>query len=271
LLIDGSTLLRQVRRRIQPSPVAAPRVLGVDDWAWKKGHRYGTILCDLEAGKIVDLLPDRESATVATWLREHPGTEIVSRDRASAYAEAARRAAPHAVQIADRWHLLHNLSEALRNALEPHRRMMTQAAKASRGSETTAILNASATPAAPTEALSVQQKNRQRRHSLYEQMRSLTDSGVSQSDIARRLDISLRTVQRWIRVGAFPERTPRFFPNAVDAYAAYLDRRLLEGCRNVSQLWRELRQQGYRGNIAVSGIGFGSTANTARRRREVCL
>jgi transposase len=247
LLIDGSTLLRQVRRRIQPSPVAAPRVLGVDDWAWKKGHRYGNILCDLEAGKIVDLLPDRESATVATWLREHPGTEIVSRDRASAYAEAARRAAPHAVQIADRWHLLHNLSEALRNALEPHRRMMTQAAKASRGSETTAILNAAATPAAPTEALSVQQKNRQRRHSLYEQMRSLTDSGVSQSDIARRLDISLRTVQRWIRVGAFPERTPRFFPNAVDAYAAYLDRRLLEGCRNVSQLWRELRQQGYRG------------------------
>jgi transposase len=109
LLVGGSTLLRQVRRRIQPTSVTAPRVLGVDDWAWKKGHRYGTILCDLEAGKVVDLLPDREAGTLATWLREHPGTEIVSRDRASAYAKAARKAVPRAVQIADRWHLLRNL------------------------------------------------------------------------------------------------------------------------------------------------------------------
>ncbi len=84
-LASGSTLLRQVRRRIQPRTVLAPRVLGIDDWAWKKRHRYGTILCDLEAGKVVDLLPDRESETVATWLREHPGTQIISRDRASAY------------------------------------------------------------------------------------------------------------------------------------------------------------------------------------------
>ncbi|WP_213807936.1 transposase, partial [Granulicella sp. dw_53] len=86
LLVDGSTLLRQVRRRVPPLPGSAPRVLGVDDWAWKKGHRYGTILCDLEAGRVVDLLPDREAGTLATWLQEHPGTKIVSRDRASAYA-----------------------------------------------------------------------------------------------------------------------------------------------------------------------------------------
>ncbi|WP_213807935.1 transposase, partial [Granulicella sp. dw_53] len=86
LRIDGSTLLRQVRRRVRPFPVSAPRVLGVDDWAWNKGHRYGTILCDLEAGSVVDLLPEREAGTLATWLQEHPGTEIVSRDRASAYA-----------------------------------------------------------------------------------------------------------------------------------------------------------------------------------------
>src|SRR5260370_2770238 len=124
---------------------------------------------------------------------------------------------------------------------------MTQAAKTSRSNQASKSLTALTTPAAPTPALSIQQKNRQRRHSLYEQMRILADSGVSQSDIARQLDISLRTVQRWIRAGAFPERTPRSFPNAVNAYAAYLDRRLLEGCRNVSQLWRELREQGFRG------------------------
>jgi transposase len=247
LRIDGSTLLRQVRRRVRPVPISAPRVLGVDDWAWKKGHRYGTILCDLEAGRVVDLLPDREVGTVATWLQEHPGTEIVSRDRASAYAKATRRACPEAIQIADRWHLLRNLSEALRNALEPHRRTMMQAAKAIQRSSSLEILNPVAVPADPVQTFAVKHEKRQRRHDLYEQMRALMENGVSQSDIARQLDLSLRTVQRWNRAGAFPERTLRLFPNSVDKYAAYLDRRLLEGCRNVKQLWRELKQQGFRG------------------------
>jgi transposase len=248
LLASGSTLLRQVRRRIQPTPASAPRVLGIDDWAWKKRHRYGTILCDLEAGKVIDLLSDRESETVAAWLREHPGTQIVSRDRASVYAEAARRAAPEAVQIADRWHLLNNLSEALRTALEPHRQVMTQAAKASQALDSREPLTTVEVPATAT--LTAKQKNRQRRHGLYEQMRALVDGGVDQSDVARQLDISLRTVQRWIQAGAFPERTPRRYPHSVDVYAGYLDKRLLQGCRNVSQLWREVRQQGYRGQLS---------------------
>jgi transposase len=92
-------------------------VLGIDDWAWRKGHRYGTILCDLETRKVVDLLHDRDANTVASWLRQHPGTEIISRDRGRIYAEAARRAAPQVVQVADRWHLLRNLSEALCRAI----------------------------------------------------------------------------------------------------------------------------------------------------------
>src|SRR5271170_2375260 len=126
ILASGSTLLRQLRRKqIKPS-AQGPRVLGIDDWAWRKGHRYGTILCDLESRRVVDLLPDRESETVATWLRTHPGVEVVSRDRASAYAEAVRKAAPQAVQVADRWHLLRNLSEALTSTLQPHHRILTQ-------------------------------------------------------------------------------------------------------------------------------------------------
>jgi transposase len=248
LLTSGSTLLRQLRRRIPPCTVSAPRVLGIDDWAWKKRHRYGTILCDLEAGKVIDLLPDRESETVAAWLREHPGTQIISRDRASAYAEAARRAAPEAVQIADRWHLLSNLSDALRTALEPHRRVMTQAARASQDADLREPLTTDQVMAIPTPT--AKQRNRERRHGLYQQVKVLVDGGMSQSDAARQLGISLRTVQRWIQAGVFPERTPRCYPHSVNAYADYLDKRLLQGCRNVSQLWRELRQQGYRGQLS---------------------
>jgi transposase len=247
LLVSGSTLLRHLRRHARSSPVQSPRVLGIDDWAWKKGHRYGTILCDLESHKVVDLLPDRESATVAAWLRQHPGAEIVSRDRASAYSIAAHEGVPRAVQVTDRWHLLRNLSDALRNALEPHRRTMTQAARASRSPEP--ISRASSPTSAPaiTQALSTKQRNRERRHSLYGDMRRLAAEGATQTKIARQLDLSIRTVQRWIRAGVFPERTARSYPSAVDAYASYLDRRLLQGCHSVVQLWRELRQQGFRG------------------------
>jgi transposase len=182
---------------------------------------------------------------VAAWLQDHPGTEIVGRDQASAYAEAARRSAPQAVQIADRWHLRRNLSDALRTVLEPHHRVLKQAAQRSIQG-----FIASAAPPVPSSTLSAKQQNRQRRYSLYKEMKALAGGGTSQSDIARQLDLSLRTVQRWTRAGVFPERTPRSYPHSVDAYVGYLDQRLHQGCHNVSQLWRELRQQGYRGQLS---------------------
>jgi transposase len=123
ILASGSTLLRQLRREAFVDCPRAPRVLGIDDWAWRKGHRYGTILCDLERGKVIDLLPDRSAESTEQWLRAHPGAEIISRDRASLYAEAASKAAPQAVRVADRWHLLRNLSEALVETLASHHRL----------------------------------------------------------------------------------------------------------------------------------------------------
>lgn len=133
-------------------------MLGIDDWAWRKGHRYGTILCDLEQRRVIDLLPDREAGTVARWLEQHPGAEIISRDRASAYAEAARRAVPHAVQVADRWHLLCNLSEALRRALEPHSTLLRKAATKIQQVVRTGVPAVAALPSAITHEASAREQ-----------------------------------------------------------------------------------------------------------------
>src|SRR5438552_8102726 len=117
--VSRNTLLRLLRR--QPEPAApTPRVLGVDDWALRKGHTYGTILVDLERRQPVALLPERTAAPVAQWLREHPGVEVIARDRASAYAEGARQGAPQATQVADRFHLLQNLRETLDEVFTAH-------------------------------------------------------------------------------------------------------------------------------------------------------
>jgi len=124
LPVSNDTLLRMVRRQSQ-RPAEPLRVVGIDDWAFRRNHRYGSIVCDLERRRIVTLLPDRERATVEAWLAGHPGIEVVSRDRGGGYGEAAAKALPRAVQVADRWHLMENAStaflDAVRKSMRPIR------------------------------------------------------------------------------------------------------------------------------------------------------
>jgi transposase len=120
---SSSTVLRLLRHDPLPTPLPV-KVLGVDEWAWRKGQSYGTILVDLERhiliDILIDLLQDASADSFAAWLQEHPSVELISRDRGTTFADGANRGAPQALQIADRWHVIHNLGEALEKVLARH-------------------------------------------------------------------------------------------------------------------------------------------------------
>jgi transposase len=248
LLASRTTLLHELRRRVDPSAPSSPRVLGLDEWAWKKGHRYGTMLCDLEQGRVIDLLPTRDSETVAAWLRQHPSVQVVSRDRAGAFADAIRKGAPNAVQVADRWHLLNNLRDTLLRSLERHRGTVREVRDRLEAPSRTQFVCSSHPGDLETPASQRTQQKRKCRLELYQQMTELITRGKSQSEAAASVGVSLRTVQRWITTGVFPERKHRVFPSHVDAFGLYLEKRFAEGCTNASQLWREIKQQDFQGS-----------------------
>lgn len=194
------TLLRRIRALPPPTDLSSPRVLGVDDWAWKKGHTYGTIMVDLERGRVVDLLPDRSADSVAEWLRAHPGAEIISRDRASLYAEGARQGAPRAVQVADRWHLYRNLTDAVERALLASSSILKKAAEnmAPIESDPKAIpdpdtpLDLAVRP--PIQAERIKILNRERRLARYNEVTELRRRGVPKRTIAKQTGLSRQTV-----------------------------------------------------------------------------
>jgi transposase len=251
------TLLRRVRRA-PLSQQPAVRVLGVDDWAWRKGQRYGTILCDLERRRPVDLLPERSTDSFASWLREHPGIEIISRDRGDEYIKGASQGAPRAVQVADRFHLLVNVREALMRAVDRHHGHVLEAAKAVAASQEPEPLPAKtpeSEPAAkqlpPDHRTARSQQRRARRLERYRRVVELSEQGVSLRGIARRMGMHRATVRHWLGAGSFPERARRVVTRRTDAFLDYLRRRWDEGCHNAAQLTREIRALGYSGSSSM--------------------
>jgi len=244
------TLLRRIRRAIlEEHPI--PRVLGVDDWAFRRGTRYGTILVDLERRRPVDLLPDREAATLAAWLHAHPGVEVISRDRACAYSDGATDGAPSAVQVADRWHLLKNMGDAVQRVLDRKHAALRQAAMSvipatEENKERSATALQAATPLTIPER--EQQQRRARRLARYTEVITLWQQGVSLRAIARELHVSRATVKKFVRAGSFPEKAQRLPRRSiVDPFGDYLAARWGEGCHNATVLWREIKERGFAG------------------------
>jgi transposase len=270
--VSPDTLLRLIRAAPDRA-LPTPAVLGVDDWAIHRGLTYGTILVDLERHRPVDLLPNRSSASLATWLKAHPGVEVIARDRAGAYAEGARDGAPAAVQVADRWHLVDNLADVL-EAFFRGKGAYLKAAVATLSEGARGKDNEREEKAAPALSDAVYQGKRRhpqperwreraeaaaeagvaRRRAKYDQARELQAKGVSVAQIARTVGISRMTVYKYLR-----ERPPQRKRHSVhgkqrvlEPYEPYLLQRWQEGCRMATVLWREIRAHGF--TYSVSNV-----------------
>lgn len=206
--ISDDTIRRRLTGNRSESQEEEPiRSLGVDDWAWRKQQSYGTILVDLERRRVADLLPDRSAESLASWLARHPTVQLITRDRCGLYAQGALQGTPLAVQVADRFHLVLNLSAAIERVLEQRsNQLVLPPTTAGRATSSSTVRVASAPK--PTAQQIAQQERRQRRLERYEQILELYAKGYSKKAISRELDLAYKTVGRWLRAGQFPERKP---------------------------------------------------------------
>jgi transposase len=253
-VVSRNTLLRLVRRIPQPDRIT-PSALGVDDWALHKRHTYGTVLVDLDRHRPVALLPNREADTLAAWLREHPGVAVIARDRAGAYAKGAQEGAPAAVQVADRFHLLQNLAEAL-EVVFTARSCELRAVEQMRHQAEAAVSGdiALAPPEPQAKARALASERRQRRQTRHEQVWELHRQGWPARSIAHHLGLGCTTVFRYLRSEVFPERKNRNDRgrSRVDPWQQVVLAHWNAGRRQGRWLFHTLQQQhGYRGSYAT--------------------
>jgi transposase len=246
--VSRMTLIRLIRALPEPVTARAPAVLGVDDFALRRGHCYGTLLVDVQSRRPVDVLPDRSADSFAAWLAARPGAQFICRDRAGCYADGAARGAPLALQVADRWHLWHNLGDAVERAVARHRQHLSAAVTA-----TASAARAQAEPVPPP-APATPRTGRiaDRTRARHADVHRLLAEGGNLCDIAVKLGLSRNTVRRFARVTS-PEEllgndgTGRR-PSILDAHAAYLHQQWNSGCTNAALLWQEIRNRRYQGS-----------------------
>ena len=244
--VSGDTLLRILRKKPLETQ-ASPVIIGVDDWAFKKGRNYGTIVVNLETHRVYDLLPDRTAETLAQWLQVHPSIKVVTRDRSTEYASGIRQGAPQAMQVADRWHLLLNMRQMLTRyitliyaqlqdlpVMADYQKLMNQ-------KRPTFIRS-------PSDYVASNAR-RDKKLVLYHTIQSMRQTGWNIAQLASELGHHRDTIRKYYYASTFPERKPRRSTSSIlDPYLPYLKRRLEEGCENALQLWREIQNDGYPGS-----------------------
>lgn len=263
--VSPATVLRLLRTTPLPEP-NTPARLGVDEWAFRKGQDFKTILVDLDTNRPIELLPDANAATLAAWLKEHPGVELIARDRAGSFAEGASQGAPDAVQVADRFHLVKNLRDALELILNRmvDARQAAAAALAKRPDPALTTIGAAAADEQPAAVVSsdlvgrvrapyrkqLQAARRGQRLARYEQVMSLHAEGTSMQEIARLMRTNRATVKRYLMADSFPERAPYpKLPSKLDPYLPYLEWRWNEGETSGPRLLAEIRAKGFTGSV----------------------
>lgn len=271
------TLLRRVKEA-PDEPAPRPRYVGLDDWAIRKGHTYGTILIDLERGTVIDLLPGRDGEALKVWLAANPQVQVITRDRWPAYIQAATTAAPQATQVADRFHLLTNVREAVEKILS---RVTADIRTAHTAVNAPATVPPEAVPAAPSPApkplTATEERRRAKRQGRAERFRrvkELTAEGVSIREIARRLRMGRGAVLRYQRLERCPDWRPgRTGASSVDGFAGFIADWVAAGNRNSKELHRALKGKGFTGGYDAArrylNRLIGSTGRPGKRAPNV--
>lgn len=234
-----------------PDPIwEVPEVLGVDDFALRKGGVYGIVLLDMATHRVLDMLAGREADPLAAWLQAHPGVRVVCRDRAGAYAEAATRAAPAALQVADRWHLLHNLGQHAEKDVAQHRGCLQRTAQ----NGTDAPIDAAGIEDLPAQALSAQGALESRTRRRHREVHALLAQGWALAEIARELHLNHKTVQTFARATSVEDLLGHIAgrrPSKLDPQRDYLLQRWAQGCHSPTALHRELAERGVQCNVRL--------------------
>jgi transposase len=264
--VSRNTLLRLLRRLPLPD-VAPPQVLGVNDWAVRKGRTYGTIVIDLERRRVLALLPDREAKTVALWLQAHPSVRVITRDRSRAYADGGRQGAPDAIQVADRFHLVQNLAEALDQVFNAHSHALEAVNEALHQAPVMqpdgTVIRPVPPPSPPTMAQELAHQRQARRLALHQQIWAFHQQGWPGWAIAQQLGIGKNTVFRYLRTKTLPARKRRIDRgrSLLTPCIPYLIERWNAGCRDALRLFREIQPRGYPGS-------YPTVARYAQRLRQ---
>lgn len=244
--VSASTLIRQIHRAEIPKEQISEAV-GIDDWAFRKGVNYGTAIIDPNKRRVIDLLPDRETDTVASWLREKSHIKVVTRDRYSHYAKGVTKGLPEAVQVADRWHLLKNMGEALKKLLTRTRQeLRRENREAVFKSQSDEKVNIPKPLSKPQETQSVQNH----RDLLLKQIKEMHSEGTSIRQIAQTFSMSRVTIRKYLRLDNAPRKNEG--KTNIQQFLSYIYRRMHDDKDiQVIQLWKEVTEMGYNGSRSV--------------------